>query len=313
MAALPALTHHEIIGLVEPFARAGRHVDLAATDRDARRIVFKTIDRPGEPALRETLALDCRNLSRFVLERSLAHPSGLAATLHAAGPEPAELLAQIDDIPPSQHFRAGGGFVIARSYEVWLRDLFLHSAELQVEGLRLALVLRLPALRSVAGEISLTVTPGHRVELPEDLLAVLGWDWARLQKKRDGWVSRLRLRGRALRRSRRAEAALDEAAPHLVRVLAESPMEFHRRHLAARWGVAARRSIPTLTALSMIGGAMLLPQLVDEPRAAGYWMALHYVPIALLALSFRLQEMSQFEIPRWPRRPKVACWLQRAS
>ena len=43
---------------------------------------------------------------------------------------------------------------------------------------------------------------------------------------------------------------------------------------------------------------------VDAQARAGLWMALHYVPIALLALSFRLQEMSQFEIPRWPRKPR---------
>jgi hypothetical protein len=139
---------------------------------------------------------------------------------------------------------------------------------------------------------------------------VLGWDWARLQRKRDEWVSKLRLRGSALRRSRTAEAALERAAPHLVRVLAEPPAQYHQRHLAARWGVALRRSIPTATALAMIGGALLIPQIFDEPRAAGYWMALHYVPIALLALSFRLQEMSQFEIPRVPRRPTVARWVE---
>ena len=43
---------------------------------------------------------------------------------------------------------------------------------------------------------------------------------------------------------------------------------------------------------------------------AGLWMALHYVPIALLALSFRLQEMSQFEIPRWPRKPRLERWRE---
>ena len=39
-AALPALTHHEILRLVEPFVRAGHRPDLAASDRTRRRIVF---------------------------------------------------------------------------------------------------------------------------------------------------------------------------------------------------------------------------------------------------------------------------------
>jgi hypothetical protein len=310
-AALPALTHHEIVSIVEPFARSGRQVDLPACDRDARRIAFKPMSRDG--GLHETLELDCRHAGRFVLERRLERADGLAATLTGAGPDAEQLLAAIDAVPPAQHFREGEGWRLARSYELWLRDLFLSHAELAVEGLRLALTLKLPALRSVAGDIAIRATPGHTLELPDDLLAVLGWDWARLQKKRDEWVSKLRLRGSALRRSRTAEAALERAAPHLVRVLSEPPMLFHQRHLAARWGVVLRRSIPTATALAMIGGALLIPQIFDEPRAAGYWMALHYVPIALLALSFRLQEMSQFEIPRWPKRPTVARWCQPAG
>jgi hypothetical protein len=311
MAAVPPLTHHEIVSIVEPFSLAGRHVDLAACDRDARRIAFKPAAREG--GLTETLQLDARNPKRFVVERQLAHPSGMVATLGGSGDDATALLAAIDAVPPSQHFREGQGWRIARSYELWLRDLFLCNADLEVDGLHLALTLKLPALRGVAGDIAISVAPGHTLDLPDDVLAVLGWDWARLQKKRDEWVSKLRLRGSALRRSRTAETALEHAAPHLVRVLAEPPLQFHQRHLAARWGVVLRRSIPTMTALTMIGGALLIPQIFDEPRAAGYWMALHYVPIALLALSFRLQEMSQFEIPRWPKRPTAARWCEPAN
>ena len=314
MAELPALTHHEIVALVEPLVRAGRQVELAASDRDARRIALRGVERPGDPCLRETLALDCRQTQRLVLERTLTRPDGIAATLGATGPDAGELLRQIEAVPPARHFSAGPGYVIARSYEVWPRshgdELFMVRALIAVEGLRCELALRLPNLRSVAGDIRIEATPGHRLELPEDLLAVLGWDWVRLERKRDAWVSKLRLRGVALARSARAEAALQRAAPHLARVLEESPARFHQRHLAARWGVTLRRSIPTATALGMIGGALLLPRLFDAQARAGLWMALHYVPIALLALSFRLQEMSQFEIPRWPRKPRLERWRE---
>lgn len=314
MATLPALTHHEIVVLVEPLVRAGRRVDLDASDRDARRIALRRVERPGDPSLQETLALDCRQPQRLVLERTLTRPDGIAATLSATGPDAGELLRQIEAVPPARHFSAGPGWVIARSYEVWTRsrgdELFMERALIAVEGLRCELALRLPNLRSVAGDIRIEAAPGHRLELPEDLLAVLGWDWVRLERKRDAWVSKLRLRGAALARSARAERALERAAPHLARVLEESPAQFHQRHFAARWGVMLRRSIPTATALGMIGGALLLPRLFDAQARAGLWMALHYVPIALLALSFRLQEMSQFEIPRPPRKPRQLRWRE---
>ena len=38
------LTHHEIMSLVAPFARSGRHVDLAASDRPQRRLAFKLVE-----------------------------------------------------------------------------------------------------------------------------------------------------------------------------------------------------------------------------------------------------------------------------
>ncbi len=61
MAAAPPLTHHEIMAQVEPFARRGRHVDLAGTDRTARMLLFKPVERdalaPGLPSWREMLEL----------------------------------------------------------------------------------------------------------------------------------------------------------------------------------------------------------------------------------------------------------------
>jgi hypothetical protein len=47
-------THHEILALVEPFARRGRRVDLAASDRVARLIAF----RPTAPSRQAARAPD---------------------------------------------------------------------------------------------------------------------------------------------------------------------------------------------------------------------------------------------------------------
>jgi hypothetical protein len=319
MSPSAALTHHEILALAAPFVRRGHAVDLPACDRSARQLVFKPVARPvadgAAPPWQERLHLDCSREGRFVLQRRLAHACGLQATLQLAGTQADALLDALDTVPPASQFEQGQGYVLARSYEV-LDDagvqarplpLFLCRGQVRLGLLNLELKLRMPGFRSVAGDIELTPADGLKLELPEDLLAVQGWDWARLVRRGDGWTSKLRLRGKALRRSRTAEAALRQVAQHLARVLAEPPARYHPRHRLARWGVMLRRGIPTFTALGMIGGALLLPKVADT-RNAGAWMALHYLPIALLALSFSLQELPQFEIPRWPRRLRQPGW-----
>jgi len=102
------LTHHDILELVPPFARAGRHVDLAASDRAARRIAFRPVEHgagttDGAP-LRETLVLESFGTGTFELTRTLTAPDGLRATLQAMGPDPGVLLAQVAAVPASRHF-----------------------------------------------------------------------------------------------------------------------------------------------------------------------------------------------------------------
>jgi hypothetical protein len=71
--------------------------------------------------------------------------------------------------------------------------------------------------------------------------------------------------------------------------------------------VVLRRLIPTLTAIGLIAGVIVLPRLPfgNQPSL---FLALHYVPIALLALSFSLQEMPRFELPPLPRRLSASGW-----
>ena len=66
--AAPPLTHHDILGLIEPFSRRERHVDLAASDRAERLLRFKPIDRDG--GARETLQLDVFATQGFRLTRT---------------------------------------------------------------------------------------------------------------------------------------------------------------------------------------------------------------------------------------------------
>ncbi len=304
------LTHHDILGLVEPFARVGRHVDLAASNRLERRLVFKPAEHaagtPGAGPLKEVLQLDSFGTGTFRLTRTLTHASGVQATLEAMGPEPAALLARVDAVPPPLQFRAGPGWLVARSYALEGSAVpVLRRGTVQAEGL--SLTMTVSAVRGVSADIVLSQsTPGDTLALPEDLLAVLGWDWARLIRKPAHWSSKMRLRGGAARRTQSAEAALDLAAAHLALTLAERPGRFHERHVAARRGVVFRRAIPIMTPVLLVITVLALPRF--DVAASPMWVLLYHVPTLCILLSFRLQELPQFEIPPWPRRSDAPSW-----
>lgn len=311
------LTHHEILELVEPFARSGRHVDLPASDRINRRIRFRPVLHPaagtGLPALAETLELESLGTGTCRLTRSLA-PQGPAtaaatATLQTMGSDVAALLATIDAVPLSRHFSLGSGYTVVRHYMAHGNAAgavaVLHRGLVQLDGLTLTMTVS--PVKGVSAEFELAPAAGELPALPQDVLAVLGWDWARLVKKAGGWRSRLRLRGAAAKRTATAEAALLRAAEHLARTLAESPARFHERHLRARWAVVFRRGIPTLTLLSLVALVLGMPHL-DVGERPGLALMLYHVPTLLIALSFTLQELPQFELPPLPRRSTADGW-----
>jgi hypothetical protein len=306
----PPLTHHDILGLVEPFSRGGRHVDLSASNRQERRVVFKAIehaaDEPGAGPLKEVLHLDIFGTGTFRLTRTLTHPGGVQATLEAMGPEPAALLARVLAVPPQRHFVAGPGWLVARSYALdGAAEPVLRRGTVQADGLNLTMTVS--AVRGVSADIVLSPSdPGDTLALPEDLLAVLGWDWARLIRKPAHWSSKMRLRGGAARRTGSAEAALDRAAAHLAQTLAERPGRFHERHVAARRGVVFRRAIPIMTPVLLVITVLSLPRF--DVDASPLWVLLYHVPTVCILLSFRLQELPQFEIPPWPRRSDAPSW-----
>ncbi len=310
----PPLTHHQILELVAPFARSGRQVDLPASDRMARRLHFKPVAHAASgpcPALTETLQLECHDTGNHRLTRVLAAADGPSATLQAMGTDLADLLARVDAVPAAQHFDAGTGWRIARSYDLPQGQagappvLQFRRGAAWLDGLHLGL--EVMDVKNVAGDISLRPLPGEQLAVPDDLLAVMGWNWVRLVPATDGWTSKLRLRGRGAARTQAAERALAQAARHLAQVLAMPPAQYHARFRAARWGVVLRRSIPTLTAVGLVVGALLLPRIAGN-ELSGVWMALHYLPIAVLALSFMAQELARFEIPPLPWRLKASQW-----
>jgi len=311
------LSHHDILGLIEPFSRTGRELDLAASDRLQRRLVFRSRVHPGAAPdgqdVRESLVLDKLLSGTWRLLRSVSHPSGLQADVQALGTQPGELLARLDAVAMDRLFRSGPGFVLARSYLSQAAGrgpaaLVLTRAALQAKGAgqTLKLEMNVSAVRGVAADLSL-VSLKEPLALPQDLLAVLGWHWTRLVPARQGWKSKLRLRGNAARRTAAAEAALDRAAVHLAQTLCEAPARFHDRHVRARLGVVARRAIPLLTPLVLVATILLMPRL-EFSGSPGLWLVLYHVPTVLIMLSFRLQELPTLAIPPWPQRSSAADW-----
>lgn len=317
--AAPPLTHHEILTLVGPFTARGRHVDLAASDRAARRLVFKALVHPGEadgsPELRETLVLENRDVSDYRLTRRLTLPSGLEATLYTEGADPGDLLARIEAIALRRQIRWQSGFVIAENHrldapkssgrEAAATAMILTHATAQVGALTVEL--KLPALGGIPAELELKMAT-ERLSFPEDLLAVLGWSWTRLIRAGGGWKCSLRVRGKAEARSRDTEQKFELTAAHLVQTLAASPRSFHERWLKRRWGVTFRRAVPLAVTVALIGTAAAVPSMGLSEDSL-WRMVVFQSPPLLLVLVFCFRELPQIEIPPWPRRLTQPHWF----
>lgn len=303
------LTHHQIIGLVEPFTRRGRRVDLSASNRQGRRIAFKAVDHDGLPALRDTLELENPYDDHFCLIRHLQlNEGGPQASLMAEGRDAAELLQRIEAVAPQRQFSAAPGSMTGLSFRLDGARLILTEATSQFGSYTLHT--RVPRTKGMAAEFELTAPVASPVTLPEDLLAVIGWDWSPLRVSRarkDMWTSKVRLRGKEPRRSASAEAKVARTVQHLVATLSQPPAAFHQRHARARWGAAFRRGIPLLTAVGMIGGVSMLPRAALDDFSP-LRMMLFNIPTLLLALAFSMQELPRFEIPPWPRRLDASAW-----
>lgn len=311
MATLPALTHHDILELAAPFTRSGRHVDLDHSARRERRLLFQPVQHPGtlpgDAPLQDVLQLECFSTELFRLTRLLSHPAGAVARLHVDGADPAVLLARLEAVPPQMQFRHAAGVPIALEQRLEGRSSRpqLTQAVAQVQGLRV--LLTLPQARGLPADLDLEIQGSAPIDLPEDLLAVIGWDWARLIRRPGRWASKLRLGRREPARSERALAQLEQTVAHLVQTFGEPPARYHQRHLAARRGVVLRRGIPVLTAAALVVAAFIVPRFIGEQALFTQLLVLSAPPV-LLALGFSLQSLARFEIPPWPRPLEAAAW-----
>ena len=325
MDSLPPLTHHRIIELAAPFVRQGWSVDLAATDRAARRIAFRPLEHAageGLPARRETWLLDDTSAGRQRLTRSLvlegpvgapsaqpsAQPAVQPATLWAEGEDAAALLARLGAVPHGRQFVAAGGCWASLQQRLGAAadaPPVLLAASAPVAGLTLQL--KVSGVPGFPAELELLRRPDDARVLPDDLLAVLGRRWDRLTALSRGWVGQLALRGAEPRRSAEARAGIAAALEHLARTLAEPPARFHERHRGARWRVALRGSGPLLAGAALVALALHLQSLGERYQSLLGLLA-NLAPPLLMGLFFLRREMPRIGLPRPPRQPRADAW-----
>ena len=307
------LSHHEILGWIEPFARRGLQADLAGSERQARQPAFRPAELRlgGEPAVAR-LQLERLEQGRFRLTRRLELPGGLVATLGAEGDEAGALLAAIESVPLDRQWLAGEGFALALDHEIEPGEgeaaarLRLVQAAARLEGFGLQLDAS-GTTRGASAKLELKAAPLREVELPEDLLAVLGWCWTRLTPYGDTWRAELRPRGSGLARGQLAESRLVAAVRHLATTFAEPPARFHERQLAARWRVTLRRAVPLLVCIALVAAAASVRKLGLNDDAM-LRMVIFNVPPLLMIAVFCLPELPRIEFPPLPRRPAAASW-----
>lgn len=321
------LTHHEILTLVEPFTRKGHHPDLVATNRLERRLVFKPAELPadmqGVSALTGTLQFECRKAGAYVLSRTLACVTDagdkLEARLEIEGKDPADLLACVDSIAPESQFRFGPGFKIAKSYRL-VRGSGVTTAgapavqkilsQMSAHISDFVITATAPKVKTdPEAVIEIQPTAGEYKTLPDDLLAVLGWDWGLIASRREGWKSTLKLRGREPERTRKTENKLEGMVEHLAQTFKEAPARFHERMLAARWGVVFRRSIPLLISLGLIGAAAASSRLPLADNSPVRMMMMN-LPGFLMVFVFCMRKLPVIEVPPIPRASRAPSWRE---
>lgn len=320
MSTLPPLSHHEILQRVAPFSRRGITLELAASDRAARRMAFRRVQHEGAPAqaselpgrVTERLELDLSEAQRCRLVRTLEVSDGLEARLEVEAPDAEAALQRLSTVPLGRQFRRAGGRWIALHQR--LASPARGSEPLLVlrgARARLAWGLEVEArLSSVAGypvEIELVRPSPGALALPDDVLAVLGGAWERLVPTARGWRGAAGVRGVEPARSAAAEERLVEAVRHLDETLSAPPLAFHERHRGARWRVALRGMPPLLVGAALVVAAVAIQRWWPE-RASWIGLLANMAPPVLMALFFMRREMPRIGLPRVPRCPPATAW-----
>jgi len=314
------LTHHEILSLVAPFARAERHVDLQASDRLERCLRFKPFVHPSaaedRPALTEHLVLENPGEAEFRLTRTLTDPEGLTASLCAEGADPANLLQHIGGVAPRWQFAHVPQAAVAFSYRIASSNGDSDRIE---TGAGLALTEAVALIGATRVRFDFKAVNGSRIpigiqsvvdneitQLPPDFLAVLGGAWHRLQQEGEGWRGNLFAPAREPRRTQDGERKVAETLAHLIATLTRSPAEFHPRYQGARWRVVLRNVAAMVGLVAAMAVAPLVVGLMPD-NSMMTALAYFWFPALLLALPFAAARI-ELVPPAWPRALPPGAW-----
>lgn len=307
MDAAAPLSHHAILALMAPFSAAGWALDLPASDRATRRLVFKPVAHEAgatHPALVETREL--RDTERgWQLTRRLQAdtPDALAAEVLADDGEPGELLAAAQALVPATLFTPEGAALALRCRPG--QPPQLRAAQARVAGLQFGYTVS--RVKGYPAEMRLTRAEADPRRLPDDLFEVLGRGWARLVPVRIGWECSVMLKGSGTERDADAHRRLAETLRHLAQVLAEPPARFHQRFAARRWRIGLLRGAPLALGVAIVVVAFAVRGTGGRAEALLGAVA-NLVPPLLMALFFMRREMPRIELPRVPRRLPPTSW-----
>ncbi|NEV64858.1 hypothetical protein [Thiorhodococcus minor] len=315
------LSHHEILSLMGPFTKAGRHADLTASQRADRRLAFKTVTHaPSDELpirLTETLHLEVPESGPLTLVRSVQDDSGLISTVTAKGEDAGLLLERVEAVPVRRQFGLHVGVPVARSYLIegseggkdgggWSTRVLITDAKTRLRGINLDF--KADRFVGHAVDLRLTTDAGTKLLIPEDLTAVIGWRWRPLREFVSLWRGSIRVESKEPRRTADIEHKIGRTITHLARTLDRPPADFHPRFHKARWRVSFQRGIPLGIGLLLVA---LTPAIrwIDMADDSILKMLIFHAPPFMLAAMFMMREMPRIEIPPIPRPLKNATWL----
>jgi hypothetical protein len=321
------LTHHEILGLMGPFTRRGRHADMGASRRAERRLLFKPLEHPspgeGLPALREDLALEVSERGNLRLTRTLTprvqdpERPPLSAEVTAAGEDPEVLLDQIEGLPLARHFARYEGVLVQRSYRMVPQDgrrgkrgQTWHSTLTHAKARVGDVTLEIDADRSqgLPIQVRLRAPAGQRLQIPQDLLSVIGRDWRPVDDYISHWRGTIRIAKREPVRTGDIEDKVRRTVSHLAETLSRPPAVFHEQYRRERWRASLQRAVPLLVGVGMIAATPLVRLLPMGEGSLLRMLVFHAPPLMLIGF-FVFSELPRIEIPPLPRRLRQEAWL----
>ncbi len=161
-------------------------------------------------------------------------------------------------------------------------------------------------------ELKLQADAGAKLKMPEDLLAVIGWQFRPVREIVTYWRSAIRVAPHEPARTADIEAKLGELVHHLSQTLAALPKEFHQRHHRARWRVVYQRALPMLFLLGIMAATPSIRWLDMADDSILRMLIFHAPPLMLISF-FIMREMPRFEIPPFPRMLAQRAWVERVA